>query len=198
MTGRIVILGAGPTGLGAAYRLGDIGHEEWDIYERASYVTAMRAANARGGTALAISADVCDHSTIEAAAERVERELGPIDVWINNAMVSEYAPVWQMTPEEFTHIVDVTLLGQVYGTMAALDQSLPDEPLVDLARKIPPKPALFIASNELGEPVVNRKYATAYGDRSALWRVDAGHTRGLAERPRAYERRVIAFFNDAL
>ena len=85
-----------------------------------------------------------------------------------------------------------------YGTIAMLDQSLPDEPLVDLARKIPPKPALFIASNELGEPVLGRKYATAYGDRSALWRVDAGHTRGLAERPRAYERRVIAFFNDAL
>jgi hypothetical protein len=85
-----------------------------------------------------------------------------------------------------------------YGTLAILDQSLPDEPLVDLARKIPPKPALFIASNELGEPVLARKYATAYGDPSALWRVDADHTRGLAERPQAYERRVIAFFDDAL
>ena len=85
-----------------------------------------------------------------------------------------------------------------YGTIALLDQSLPDEPLVDLARKIPPKPALFVASNELGEPVLDRKYATAYGDRSALWRVDADHTRGLAEHPQAYERRVIAFFNDAL
>jgi len=86
---------------------------------------AARDVESRGGTALAISADVCDHATIEAAAERVERELGPIDVWINNAMVSEYAPVWQMTPEEFTHIVDVTLLGQVYGTMAALKRMRP-------------------------------------------------------------------------
>jgi len=85
-----------------------------------------------------------------------------------------------------------------YGTVAVLDQSLPGEPLVDLARKIPPKPALFIASNELGEPVLNRNYATAYGDPSALWHVDADHTRGLAERPQAYERRVIAFFDDAL
>jgi len=85
-----------------------------------------------------------------------------------------------------------------YGTIAMLDQSLPDEPLVDLARKIPPKPALFIASNELGEPVLDRKYATAYGDQSALWRVNADHTRGLAEHPQAYERRVIAFFDDAL
>src|SRR3954463_7404157 len=58
---------------------------------------AARDVERRGGTALAIAADVCDHATIEAAAERVERELGPIDVWINNAMVSEYAPVWQMT-----------------------------------------------------------------------------------------------------
>ena len=85
-----------------------------------------------------------------------------------------------------------------YGTVAVLDQSLPGEPLVDLARKIPPKPALFIASNELGEPVLNRNYATAYGDPSALWHVDADHTRGLAERPQAYERRVIAFFDEAL
>ena len=85
-----------------------------------------------------------------------------------------------------------------YGTVAVLDQSLPGEPLVDLARKIPPKPALFIASNEHGEPVLNRNYATAYGDPSALWHVDADHTRGLAERPQAYERRVIAFFDEAL
>lgn len=84
-----------------------------------------------------------------------------------------------------------------YGTIAVLDQSRPGEPLVDLARKIPPKPALFIASNELDEPVLNREYATAYGDPGALWHVDAGHTRGLAERPQAYERRVIAFFDDA-
>lgn len=85
-----------------------------------------------------------------------------------------------------------------YGTIAALDQSLPGEPLVDLARQLAPKPALFIASNELGEPVVNRKYAVAYGDLGALWRVDAGHTRGLAEHPQEYERRVIRFFDKSL
>ncbi len=73
-----------------------------------------------GVTALTIVADVSDHAAVETAAERIERELGPIDVWVNNAMVSEYAAVWQMTPDEFRHIVEVTLLGQVYGTMAAL------------------------------------------------------------------------------
>ena len=86
--------------------------------------TGLRAAAKEveelGGTPLVIQADVSDADAVDAAAERVEQELGPIDVWVNNAMVSEYAPVWHMTPEEFHHIVEVTLLGQVYGTMAAL------------------------------------------------------------------------------
>ena len=85
-----------------------------------------------------------------------------------------------------------------YGTISVLDQSLPGEPLIDLARKIAPKPALFIASNELSEPVVDRKYAAAYGDPNALWRVDAGHTRGLAEHRKLYETKVIAFFDKGL
>ncbi len=86
---------------------------------------AAREVKALGGTPLAIEADVSSAGAVEAAAERVERELGPIDVWVNNAMVSEYAAVWQMTPEEFEHIIDVTLLGQVYGTMAALKRMRP-------------------------------------------------------------------------
>ena len=81
---------------------------------------AAREVAEAGGTAIAIVADVADADAIEAAASHIERELGPIDVWVNNAMVSEYAAVWQMTPEEFRHIIEVTLLGQVYGTMAAL------------------------------------------------------------------------------
>ena len=80
---------------------------------------------ALGGTPLVIAADVSDAAAMEDAADRIESELGPIDVWINNAMVSEYAPVWQMTPEEFAHIIDVTFLGQVYGTMAALKRMRP-------------------------------------------------------------------------
>jgi short-subunit dehydrogenase len=78
-----------------------------------------------GGQALVFPADVADAAAMEAAAEEVERTFGPIDVWVNNAMVSEYAPVWEMTPEEFRHIVEVTLLGQVHGTMAALKRMLP-------------------------------------------------------------------------
>jgi fermentation-respiration switch protein FrsA (DUF1100 family) len=85
-----------------------------------------------------------------------------------------------------------------YGTMAVLDQSLPGKPLIELAGKVSPKPALFIASNELVEPVVAPKYAAAYGDPAALWRVDAGHTKGLETHPEQYERRVIVFFGKAL
>src|SRR5207245_2611346 len=61
----------------------------------------------------------------EAAAERVERELGPIDVWVNNAMLSVFAPVKSMQAEEYKRVTDVTYLGYVYGTLAALRRMLP-------------------------------------------------------------------------
>jgi short-subunit dehydrogenase len=77
-----------------------------------------------GGKAIVIPADVSDAAAMEAAAEEGDRTFGPIDGWVNNAMVSEYAPFWKMTPEEFKHIIEVTLLGQVYGTMAALKRML--------------------------------------------------------------------------
>ena len=92
---------------------------------RTGLAGAVRDVEDLGGSARAIEADVADHAAIEAAADAVEREFGPIDVWVNNAMVSEYAPFWQMTPDEFKHVVEVTLLGQVYGTMAALKRMRP-------------------------------------------------------------------------
>ena len=55
---------------------------------------------------------------MEAAAEQAEREFGPIDLWVNNAMVSMYSPFMDMTPEEFKHVVEVTFLGNAYGTHA--------------------------------------------------------------------------------
>ena len=74
----------------------------------------------RGGVALPIPTDVAHSDQVEAAAERVERELGPIDVWVNNAMVTVFSPFIDMTPEEFRRVTEVTYLGNVYGTMAAL------------------------------------------------------------------------------
>jgi NAD(P)-dependent dehydrogenase (short-subunit alcohol dehydrogenase family) len=78
-----------------------------------------------GGRALALPADVSDAAALEAAAERVERELGPIDVWVNNAMVSVFSPVKEMTAEEFRRVTEVTYLGYVHGTLAALRRMLP-------------------------------------------------------------------------
>ncbi|MEZ6087826.1 MAG: SDR family oxidoreductase [Pirellulaceae bacterium] len=73
-----------------------------------------------GGRALVLSLDVADAEAIESAAERVERELGTIDVWVNNAMASVFSPISEMKPEEFRRVTEVTYLGYVYGTLAAL------------------------------------------------------------------------------
>lgn len=70
--------------------------------------------------ALAISADMADHAQVEAAAEQVERTLGPIDIWVNNAMATIFAPVRDIAPEDFRRVTDVTYHGFVWGTMAAL------------------------------------------------------------------------------
>lgn len=78
-----------------------------------------------GGNALVLPADVADADAIENAAARVERELGPIDVWINNAMTTIFAPFRDITPAEFRRATEVTYLGCVHGTMAALKRMRP-------------------------------------------------------------------------
>jgi len=78
-----------------------------------------------GGKALVLPTDVSKADEVEAAAQATERELGPIDLWVNNAMVSMYSPFMKMTPEEFRHIVDVTFLGNVHGTHSALQRMIP-------------------------------------------------------------------------
>src|SRR5437773_4187153 len=78
-----------------------------------------------GGKALVFSVDVADAEKVEEAAARVEEEFGPIDIWVNNAMVSVFSPVKEMTAEEFHRVTEVTYLGVVYGTLAALKRMLP-------------------------------------------------------------------------
>lgn len=73
-----------------------------------------------GGKGLALPTDVGSAAQVEAAAERIERELGPIDVWVNNAMATVFSPALDISPEEFERAVQVTLMGTVYGTLAAL------------------------------------------------------------------------------
>ncbi len=86
---------------------------------------AQREAIAAGAQAMACPLDVADAGAVEAAAERIERELGPIDLWINNAMVSVFSPVKQLQPEEVRRVTEVTYLGTVNGTLAALKRMLP-------------------------------------------------------------------------
>lgn len=84
-----------------------------------------REVEERGGRALAIPTDVSLFEQVRTAADRAESEFGPIDLWINNAMVSMYSPFMKMSPAEFRHIVEVTFLGNVYGTWCALHHMLP-------------------------------------------------------------------------
>lgn len=86
---------------------------------------AKREIEAAGGEALPIPTDVADHEQVEAAAQRVEEEFGPIDIWVNVAMTTVFAPLKDIEPEEFKRATEVTYLGYVYGTMSALKRMLP-------------------------------------------------------------------------
>jgi len=86
---------------------------------------AQREVEKLGGTAIVVPVDVANAEQVEAAAARVEVDLGKIDIWINNAMASVFSPIKEMTPEEFRRVTEVTYLGCVYGTLAALKRMLP-------------------------------------------------------------------------
>jgi NAD(P)-dependent dehydrogenase (short-subunit alcohol dehydrogenase family) len=81
---------------------------------------AKREVEAAGGKALVLPLDVSDAAAVEAAAGRVESELGPIDVWVNDAMASVFSPVKDMTADDYKRVTEVTYLGYVYGTLSAL------------------------------------------------------------------------------
>jgi NAD(P)-dependent dehydrogenase (short-subunit alcohol dehydrogenase family) len=86
----------------------------------AGLVAAAEEIEAAGGRALAIPTDVADDAAVESAAVTVERELGAIDVWVNVAFATVFAPFDRIAPEEFRRVTEVTYLGYVYGTRAAL------------------------------------------------------------------------------
>lgn len=122
MSKVVVITGAG-AGVGRAaveefarqgYDVGLLSRDS-DRLERAA-----AAVRSHGGRALPIPTNVADARAVEAAAARVESQLGPIDVWVNVAMATVFAPVSKLTAEEFERGTRVTYLGQVHGTMAAL------------------------------------------------------------------------------
>ena len=86
---------------------------------------ARQEVEAAGGKALVLPTDVSDPDQVEAAAAAVEEAFGPIDIWINDAMASVFSPFKEIKPDEFKRVTEVTYLGYVYGTMAALRRMLP-------------------------------------------------------------------------
>jgi NAD(P)-dependent dehydrogenase (short-subunit alcohol dehydrogenase family) len=131
---RVVVVTGASGGVGRAVvrQLGDlsdrvalIARGEAGLAGAAADVEAHARQAATSGEALVIPADVADYAAIDAAADRVEHELGPIDVWINVAFSSVFAPFMQIDPDDFRRTTDVTYLGYVYGTRAALARMLP-------------------------------------------------------------------------
>jgi NAD(P)-dependent dehydrogenase (short-subunit alcohol dehydrogenase family) len=86
---------------------------------------AKRECEELGGQALVLPTDVSDADAVDAAASRVEDEFGPIDIWVNDAMVSVFSPVKEMEASDYKRVTDVLYLGFVYGTLSALRRMLP-------------------------------------------------------------------------
>ncbi len=86
---------------------------------------AVEDVEAAGGEALAVETDVTDFDQVEAAADQVEDEFGPINVWVNNAMTTVFSPFEDIEPDEYSRVTDVNYHGTVYGTRVALDRMRP-------------------------------------------------------------------------
>jgi short-subunit dehydrogenase len=122
MTSIAVITGAG-AGVGRATAL-EFARNGFDVALLSRDPTRLRSladeVEQMGRRALALPTDVAEAAQVESAASRVEEELGAIDVWVNVAMATVFAPVSKLTPAEVLRATEVTYLGQVYGMMAAL------------------------------------------------------------------------------
>jgi NAD(P)-dependent dehydrogenase (short-subunit alcohol dehydrogenase family) len=92
---------------------------------QAGLEAARQEVEEAGGRALVLPTDVADAEQVEAAAAAVEEAFGPIDVWVNDAMCSVFSPIKQMTPADYRRVTEVTYLGCVHGTLAALKRMLP-------------------------------------------------------------------------
>ena len=128
MRGRVVVVTGGSAGVGrATVRTFAENGDDVAVLARGNdgLEAAVKEVEAAGRRGLAISVDVADAEAVEAAAARVEQELGPIDVWVNCAMTSVFAPFKDISPAEMRRVTEVDYLGFVYGTKAALNRMLP-------------------------------------------------------------------------
>lgn len=124
--GTVVITG-GSAGVGRATALA-FARRHWNVALIARGAEGLREAQQEiekvGDKAFTVSADVADADSVFAAANRIIKHWGGINVWINNAMVTAFSPVSELSPEEFRRITEVTYLGYVFGTMAALKHNV--------------------------------------------------------------------------
>ena len=128
MENEVVVITGASAGLGraAAHEFGRHGAKVGLIARGIEGLeAAKREIESAGGSAIVLPLDVTDANAIEEAAAAVEQKFGPIDVWVNNAMASVFSPVREMQPEEYKRVTEVTYLGVVYGTLAALKRMLP-------------------------------------------------------------------------
>ncbi|MEJ5866863.1 SDR family oxidoreductase [Pseudokineococcus sp. 5B2Z-1] len=120
---RTAVVTGGTAGVGRA-TVRELARRGFDVAVlargRAGLDGAVADVEAAGRRGLAVECDVADHAAVDAAAERVESELGAVDVWVNCAFAGSLATFWDTTPEEFARMTDVTFGGQVNGTRAAL------------------------------------------------------------------------------
>ncbi|WP_349368025.1 SDR family oxidoreductase [Salinarimonas sp.] len=128
LRGRVVMLTGASAGIGRATAL-RLAHEGARIgliaRDGGALEDVAREVRARGGEALPLPCDVADAEAVFRAAEALERAFGPLDVWINDAMVTVFSPVHEMQPDEYRRVTEVTYLGAVHGTLAALRSMRP-------------------------------------------------------------------------
>ncbi|MGA7126880.1 MAG: SDR family oxidoreductase [Chthoniobacterales bacterium] len=176
---RVIVITGASAGLGRAIAKAFAGSERARIgliargkdgLEGAKHEVAML-----GGQALILPADVSDADAVEAAAGKVESELGPIDVWVNNAMTSVFSPVKEMTAAEFKRVTEVTYLGVVNGTLAALKRMLPrDRGIIiqvgsALAYRGIPLQASYCASKHAIQGFMDSLRSELIHDKSQVW-----------------------------
>lgn len=128
VAGKVVVITGASAGVGRAAAR-EFGKNQAKVALLARGLDGLKAAaeeiKAMGGEALPIQVDMADPDQVENAAQQIEDKLGPIDVWVNNAMNSIFCKVKDIKPEEFKRVTEVTYLGTVYGTMAAVKRMIP-------------------------------------------------------------------------
>jgi NAD(P)-dependent dehydrogenase (short-subunit alcohol dehydrogenase family) len=128
LAGRVVVVTGASAGVGRAIARA-FGAEGARVALLARNAAALENAaaeiRAAGGEALVVPTDVSDARAVDAAADAVVARWGRLDVWVNDAMVSVFSPVMETTPEEYRRVTEVTYLGYVHGTRAALRHMLP-------------------------------------------------------------------------